>query len=125
MVARHAGKKHAASDASVMTRNANPNDNGSRGLTSYSRYPSNRVDASATAVPPTIPAAVSARPRDITSRNKWDGVAPRAIRNPNSRVLCETAYDITPYNPIAASSRANPPSTPTKVTATSCGDVAP
>jgi hypothetical protein len=32
-VARHAGKKHAANDAMAITRNADPNASGSRGLT--------------------------------------------------------------------------------------------
>ena len=37
-----------------------------------------------------------------------DGLAPKAIRMPNSRVRCETAYVITPYKPITARVRASP-----------------
>ena len=48
----------------------------------------------------------TSRPCDITVRNRSDAPAPRAIRNPNSRVLCDTVYDVTPYRPIAASNNA-------------------
>src|ERR1700675_1617720 len=70
--------------------------------------PINRVNASATAPPSSTPPSMSANPRDITSRSTFDAPAPSAMRNPSSRELCDTAYDITPYNPIAASSSANP-----------------
>src|SRR5206468_9379764 len=44
--------------------------------------------------------------------------APSAIRSPSARLFSDTAQDITPYNPIAASNSASPPNTPTRVTAT-------
>src|SRR5713226_8879548 len=95
-VARQAGKKHAAREAMVITTNADPKASGSRGLTLYKRFLSNRVNASDTAAPSKTPPAVNPRPRDITSRNRLDAPAPSAMRSPNSRVLCDTAYDITP-----------------------------
>ena len=79
-----------------------------------------RVNPSAAAPPTTTPPAVKARPCDITSRNRSDAPAPSAMRSPSSRVLCETAYDITPYSPIAARSNANPPNNPSILTATRC-----
>src|SRR2546430_10838932 len=56
-------------------------------------------------------------------RSKFDAPAPRAMRRPSSRVLCETAYDITPYKPMAARTSASAPRIPTSVTATICADV--
>jgi hypothetical protein len=50
-VARHAGKKHAASATIVMTTKADPNASGSRGLTLYSRLPISRVSSSAATAP--------------------------------------------------------------------------
>jgi hypothetical protein len=42
-VARHAGRKHAASAATVITTSAAAKASGSRGLTLYSKVPSSRV----------------------------------------------------------------------------------
>src|SRR5580693_9892160 len=96
--ARHAGKQHAASAAIVITANAAPNASGSRGLTLYSMLPIKRVNPSATAPPSSTPPNMSPNPRDITSRSTFDAPAPSAMRNPSSRELWDTAYDITPYN---------------------------
>ena len=41
--------------------------------------------------------------------------APSAIRIPISRVRCATLYDITPYNPIIASTVATNPNTVDKL----------
>ncbi len=68
-VARHAGKKHAANAAMVMTTNAEPKASGSRGLTLYNRLPISRVNPSATAAPKATPLAVNAKPRASTSFN--------------------------------------------------------
>src|SRR6202008_2912175 len=95
-VARHAGKKHAARAATVITISADPKASGSRGLTLYKRFPSNRVNPSAAAAPSNTPPAVKAKPRDSTSRTRFAAPAPSAIRSPSSRLLCDTAYDITP-----------------------------
>src|SRR5882724_3478425 len=122
-VARHAGKKQAARAATVVTTSADPNARGSRGLTLYKRFPSNRVNPSDAAAPSNTPPPVKAKPRDSTSRKRLHAPAPSAMRSPSSRRLCDTAYDITPYSPMAASSSANPPKTPTKITATFCCDV--
>jgi hypothetical protein len=48
-VARHPGKMHAPSEAMVITTKAEPKTCGSRGLTLQRRFPSNRVNVSATA----------------------------------------------------------------------------
>src|SRR5271170_4618892 len=95
-VARQAGKKHAANEAIVITASADAKASGSCGLTLYRRFPSNRAIPSATAAPNNTPPAVNAKPRDITSRKTLDAPAPSAMRSPSSRVLCDTAYDITP-----------------------------
>src|ERR1041384_4048966 len=102
--ARQAGIKHAASEARIITAKAVAKTNGSRGLTLYRRFPSNRVNPMATTVPRSAPPAINTKPRDIPSRNRLDALAPSAIRIPNSRVLCEPAYATTPNNPMAASS---------------------
>jgi len=122
-VARQAGRKHAAVDARVIAAKAAAKASGSRGLTRYKRVPSRRVRRSARATPIMMPVVVRSKPRSSTRRSTFDVPAPRAIRNPNSRVLCETVYDITPYRPMLASSRAKPPNRATKATATSCWDV--
>src|SRR6516225_7910389 len=40
-----------------------------------------------------MPVVISSKPRDSTRRSTFDAPAPRAIRSPSSRVLCETVYD--------------------------------
>jgi hypothetical protein len=57
-----------------------PRTRGSRGLTLYSRFPSNRVNPSVTAAPSSAPPATNAKPRDITSRNRFDAPTPSAMR---------------------------------------------
>src|SRR5258708_39905744 len=89
-VARQAGRRQAARVAMVMTTDAEAKANGSRGLTLYKRLPSRRVEASATAAPRTTPAAVRARPGNITRRRRVDAPAPRARRKPGPRLRCET-----------------------------------
>src|SRR6202043_2743737 len=83
-------RKHAASAAIAITTKADPTP---------ADLAIRRVKLNATAAPSTTPPAVNARPWDITSRNRLDVSAPKAIRRPNSRVLCETVYDSTPYRP--------------------------
>jgi hypothetical protein len=90
-VARQAGKKHAANEPMVITARAAANAIGSRGLTLYRKFCISRVNPSATAAPTRTPPAVKAKPRDNTSRHRWDAPAPSAMRRPNSRVLCDTA----------------------------------
>src|SRR5207249_3758496 len=106
-----------------MTAKAVPKASGSRGLTLYSRLPSKRVSSRAVAAPSSRPAPVSANPRDSTRHSRFEVPAPSAMRRPSSRVLCETAYDITPYKPIAARTSASALRIPTSVTATICADV--
>ena len=54
------------------------------------------VRARAAMAPKRTPAAVSRRPRERTRRSRLAASAPRAMRNPSSRVLWATADDITP-----------------------------
>src|ERR1041385_3483810 len=52
--------------------------------------------ASAIAAPRSTPPPVNPSPFDSTSRRRSGAPAPSAIRSPSSRLLCETAYAITP-----------------------------
>src|SRR6267154_1155662 len=90
-VARQAGRKQAAKAAKVITMNAEAKATGSRGLTWKRRLPSRRVSRNATAAPRSTPPAVRLKPRDITRRKRFAAPAPRAMRRPSSRVLCDTA----------------------------------
>src|SRR6185437_4488580 len=96
---------------------------GAYGRTPNNRSPIKRVVPNAIAAPATTPAAVTRMPRAITSRSTPAGPAPSAMRSPSSRVLCETTYAMTPYNPIDASSSANVPQMASSVTAMRCDDV--
>ena len=74
-----------------------------------------------TAVPMITPSATSTNTRTSTSRTTPAGSAPSAIRMPISARRLVTAYDVTPYRPRPASSRASVPKNPvTSATRRSC-----
>ncbi len=73
--------------------------------------------------PSTMPIAVNASPRDMTSRRRSEARAPSAMRSASSRALWDTDEAITPYRPIAARTSAMPPKTTRIVTEMRCDAV--
>src|SRR6267378_5743996 len=116
--ARQAG---IAADANV-TNTVNPvaaaYTSGSAGPTPTSIAATTRASAAAASEPTTRPAAANANPCRITSRMMSLGCAPSVTRIPISPVRCATAYAMTLYRPIAASSRPSPLSTLKRLAAT-------
>ena len=66
----------------------------------------NRAPANEAARPSVVATPMMRSPRATTIRTTSPRPAPSAMRIPISRVRCATAYDMTPYTPITASTSA-------------------
>src|SRR6185312_14701993 len=114
--ARHAGTQTATVAHATSTPTATATDTGSVAGTSCSCDCSARAASHVAGAPITMPNATIRNPSPNTRRNTWPRLAPRALRKPISPVRRVTAYDMTPYNPTAASTRAATPKPNDKLT---------
>src|SRR5690242_9974516 len=104
--ARRAGAQ-LATTATPPSNSATPTYvSGSTRETPNNSDSSNRLAATAPAMPIVTPATTSSIPRPTTCRTMLADVAPSAVRMPISRTRSATPPEMTPYRPTAASSRA-------------------
>src|SRR5690349_18836715 len=104
--ARRAGAQ-LATTATPPSNSATPTYvSGSTRETPNNSDSSNRLAATAPAMPTVTPATTSSIPRPTTCRTMLADVAPSAVRMPISRTRSATPPEMTPYRPTAASSRA-------------------
>lgn len=94
--AARAGNHDAAIDTIARTATDSEKMSGLIALTSNSRAPINRAQASVPASPKRMPISVSRALMPIIIRRTSPRRAPSAMRTPISRVRCATAYAITP-----------------------------
>src|SRR6266853_2127469 len=116
--ARHAGMAAEARVTSVVNAAATAYTCASTGPTPTSIAATTRASDAAASEPTTRPATANANPCRITSRIMSFGCAPSVTRIPISPVRCATAYAMTLYRPIAASSRPNALNTLKRLAAT-------